>query len=61
MKLSLMGETNRNYVTESSIDLLNWQPISTNLIPPLGVTTFFDTNADTPPFHWFYRSYALPQ
>ncbi|HEX3720802.1 MAG TPA: choice-of-anchor Q domain-containing protein [Verrucomicrobiae bacterium] len=61
MKLSLMGETNRNYVTESSIDLLNWQPVSTNLIPPLGVTTFFDTNADAPPFNRFYRSYALPQ
>lgn len=61
MQLSLMGETNRNYVTESSIDLLNWQPISTNLIPPLGVTNFFDTHADSPPFNWFYRSYALPQ
>jgi hypothetical protein len=62
-ELSLTGETNRNYVIESSINLANvadWQPVSTNLVPSSGVITLFDVNAETPPPERFYRAYALP-
>ncbi|HEX4119229.1 MAG TPA: choice-of-anchor Q domain-containing protein [Verrucomicrobiae bacterium] len=60
LEMFLTGETNRTYVVESSSDLLNWSPISTNLIPPLGVTNFFDTGAYASPYRRFYRDFALP-
>ena len=59
-ELSLTGETNRNYVVTYSTDLANWQPVSTNLVPPRGVTTFFDTNAKDSTQQRFYRAFALP-
>jgi hypothetical protein len=59
-ELSLTGETNRNYVVNYSTDLVNWQPVSTNLVPSRGVTTFFDVNAKDSTEQRFYRAFALP-
>jgi len=59
-ELSLTGETNRNYVIEYSSDLLNWNPISTNLVPSQGITTLFDSTANNPSGPRFYRAYAVP-
>jgi hypothetical protein len=59
-EFSLIGETNRNYVIEYSTDLANWNPVSTNLMPSLGVTTLFDPNAKDSPPQRSYRAYALP-
>ena len=59
-ELSLMGETNRDYVIEYSTDLANWNPFSTNLVPPQGLTTLFDPNANSSPPRRFYRAFALP-
>jgi hypothetical protein len=59
-EISLTGETNRNYVIEYSIDLFNWNPISTNLVPSQGITTLFDSTANNPPGPRFYRAFAVP-
>ncbi|HEV7927055.1 MAG TPA: choice-of-anchor Q domain-containing protein [Verrucomicrobiae bacterium] len=59
-ELSLTGETNRNYVIEYSTDLSNWNPFSTNLVPPLGTATLYDTSAKYSPQNRSYRAYALP-
>lgn len=62
-QLFLTGETNRDYVTEFTPNLAspNWQPISTNLIPPDGSASIVDAGAHTnSPGTRFYRAYALP-
>jgi hypothetical protein len=59
-ELSLTGETNRDYVIEYSTDFTNWNPVSTNLVPPQGSTTLFDTNANNSLPNRVYRAYAVP-
>jgi hypothetical protein len=59
-ELSLAGATNFNYVLEYSTNLLNWIPLSTNLMPPAGVITIFDTTAKNSPQDRFYRAFGEP-
>jgi hypothetical protein len=59
-ELSLAGATNFNYVLEYSTNLLNWIPLSTNLMPSAGVITIFDTTAKNSPQERFYRAFGEP-
>jgi hypothetical protein len=59
-ELSLIGETNRNYVIQFSTDLADWNSFSTNLVPAEGVITVFDPGAKTSPQPRTYRAFALP-
>jgi hypothetical protein len=59
-ELSLIGETNRNYLIEYSTDLAHWQPVSTNLVPSQGFITLYDTTAKNSQRRRFYRAFAQP-
>ncbi len=59
-ELSLTGETNRDYVLEYSTDLVNWIPVSTNLVPSQGSVILLDSSAGLSPSNRVYRAYALP-
>jgi hypothetical protein len=59
-ELTLTGETNRFYAIDYSTNLADWYSVGTVLVPPLGVTTLFDTNAVDRRQEHFYRAAALP-
>jgi hypothetical protein len=42
------------------LDLINWNAVSTNLVPPRGFTTLFNLNANNSPQQRYYRALALP-
>ena len=55
--LYVFGELNRTFVVETSTNLLQWQPLETNVI------AFSPTSVLIPPFEGasrFYKSYLLP-
>lgn len=43
----LSGTPQATYIIQVSTDLVQWTPVSTNLFPAAGVTTFTDTQAST--------------
>jgi DNA-binding beta-propeller fold protein YncE len=58
-QFALNGPADVNYIVQSSPDLVNWVPLSTNVIPAEGRDFIFDSSAAGQPRR-FYRVMVKP-